>query len=104
MKDKIYPGSSEYVETTHLDDNWERIVFSDGVVWRYRNDDLSFQGDYYQVARWPFVPGYFLSKVSDAIGQDECDVPINPTPFRSLEAAMAAVIVLGPHDDADTDT
>jgi hypothetical protein len=95
MTDDLSPSGSEHIHDKELPNGWTRVTYSDCVVWRW------YGNDYYQVARWPFVPGYFLSNVcEDDYGI--CDVPVNPHPFRSLQGAMAAALALGPQDDANT--
>jgi hypothetical protein len=103
MSDKIEPGPSEHVAEEELPDGWSRVIFSDGVVWRKYTDNNTgrdYERHYYQVAKFPFVHGFFLSRVVFDDNDMPTDVVVNPHPFRSLAAAQAAVLIVGPQEDS----
>jgi hypothetical protein len=104
MSTKIEPGPSEHVEELELPDGWTRVIFSDGVVWRkYKVDTTGrdYERHHYQVAKFPFVHGFFLSRVVFDDDEFPTDAVVNPHPFRSLAAAQAAVLIVGPQEDSN---
>jgi hypothetical protein len=78
---------------------WKRWVYTDEVFWRYDTDAVPYV-QYYNIAAFPFVPGYFVCKVIEDEDDvlNECHFTV-AGPFPTLKAAKAAVMLLGASND-----